>query len=146
MFRKFQAWLIVGWAVGLCGCGPEPVAERPAAPVPEAQATSAPSMAPKVAEVGVGASTQNLENQGAIGQAISTPATAFFRTKERIVFEIQIPKVMGLFQALEGRLPKSHDEFMQKIIKENQISLPKLPDGQVYLYHPDDGQLWVEPK
>jgi hypothetical protein len=34
--------------------------------------------------------------------------------------------------------------FMSKIIKANNIALPKLPEGQVYKYRPEEHQLWVE--
>jgi hypothetical protein len=67
-----------------------------------------------------------------------------FTTKEKIAFEILIPQAMGIFEASNGRKPESNEEFMEKIIKQQQIALPKLPEGQVYRYHPDDAQLWVE--
>ena len=121
------------------GCQP------PASP-PEADSAKTLPVAPRVAETGVGASTQRLEDQDSIGKAISTPAAAYFRTQEKIVFEIQLPKTMDLFRATEGRSPNSHDEFMRRIIGEGMVKLPKLPEGQMYRYHPDDGQLWVEPK
>jgi hypothetical protein len=77
---------------------------------------------------------------------IATPAATFWAAKERIAFQIQIPDAMRLYKASNGNAPKTHDEFMQKIIKENNIKLPDLPDGQRYAYKPDVEELWVEPE
>jgi hypothetical protein len=61
-----------------------------------------------------------------------------------MVFETQIPKFMQLFKATEGRNPKSHEEFMNKIIKANYVKLPELPAGQTYVYDPQLGELMVQ--
>jgi hypothetical protein len=68
-----------------------------------------------------------------------------FAVKEKVAFDIQIPQALGLFRATEGRLPKSHEEFMEKIIKANQIKLPELPAGMVYRFNTELGELWVDP-
>ncbi len=52
---------------------------------------------------------------------------------------------MQLFNATEGRNPKSHAEFMEKIIKEGQIKLPELWEGETYRYDPKTAELWVDP-
>jgi hypothetical protein len=52
---------------------------------------------------------------------------------------------MQLFKATEDRNPKSHEEFMEKIIKANQIHLPELWEGETYRYDPKTGELWVDP-
>ena len=41
-------------------------------------------------------------------------------------------------------MPKSHEEFMQRIIKDNDIVLPELPGGRRYVYDPKTGELMVE--
>ena len=74
---------------------------------------------------------------------ITTPISAYFRTKERIVFDIAIPHALQLYEALEGHAPKSHEEFMEKIIKFNMIELPELPHGHEYVYDPEAKQLMV---
>jgi hypothetical protein len=76
---------------------------------------------------------------------IAQPAATLFRVREKVVFEIQLPQAVALFQASEGRLPSSHEEYFEKIIDANRINLPKLPTGQTYRYRPDLGELWVEP-
>ena len=108
--------------------------------------TTAPTMTePRVAETGVGKQGQSLENESGVGKMISQPVTELFKFKQKTVFEIQIPQAMNLYKALNGEFPNSHEKFMSEIIKKNQIKLPELPEGQVYKYHPDDSQLWVEP-
>jgi len=45
---------------------------------------------------------------------------------------------MNLYKGAKGHYPKTHDEFMEKIIKANQIVLPKLRDPDArYLYLPE---------
>ena len=75
---------------------------------------------------------------------LTTPLSIYFRTEERITFNIKIPKAMELFKATENRSPKSHEEFMQRIIKDNDIVLPQLPGSRRYVYDPKTGELMVE--
>ena len=75
---------------------------------------------------------------------IATPAASLWAVRERMVFEVQIPEAMKLFKATEDRAPKSHEEFMEKIIKANNIHLPELPEGDRYRYDPKTEQLMVE--
>ena len=74
---------------------------------------------------------------------ITTPMSIYFTAGERVTFSIKIPKAMQLFQATENRFPKSHEEFMEKIIKDNDIVLPNLPPGCRYEYDPKLGELMV---
>ena len=46
----------------------------------------------------------------------------------------QIQHSLDLFHATNDRYPKDYDEFMQVIIKENNIALPQLPKYQQYVY------------
>lgn len=96
-----------------------------------------------VAEAGVGKQGQSLQNEQGIGAMIVQPARSLFAVKQRLVFEVQIPKAMQSFEAIEGRKPRTHDEYMNKIIKANLIKLPELPAGQSYVYDPDLGELMV---
>jgi hypothetical protein len=136
-------------AILLAGCGGE--ASRPAAPAASTQvappppppppptAPAAPEMVRKKAEKGVGE-----KGRGYGTGIVATPAAALFAAKERIAFDIQIPQAMQLFKAGEGRAPKSHDEFMEKIVKFNHINLPTLHEGHRYVYDPKAEQLMVE--
>ena len=47
---------------------------------------------------------------------------------------LQIEHAMNLYQAANDRYPKDYDEFMNEIIKANNIALPKLPPYQEYAY------------
>ncbi len=94
------------------------------------------------AEAGVGKRGQGLEGGG----IYTEPVRVLFRVEQRLVFEIQIPQAMNLYKAEHDRLPKSHEEFMSKIIEANLIKLPELPEGDKYVYVPEQGQLMVQQK
>ncbi len=135
---------IVCSAIGLPGClPPEPVAKNPPAQQPAAPAGPV-EMETVKAEAGVGQKGRSLdEYKGKPEAIIAQPAITYFTVKERIPFEIQIPHAMGIFQATEGRFPKDHDEFMERIVKENNIQLPVLPKGHEYKYDPESHDLMV---
>lgn len=100
------------------------------------------------AGVGVGLRGDSLRSEEGVGKMIAAPAVAYFNVREKAVFEIQIPHALNLYKALEGKLPKSHEEFIEKIVKANAIQLPELKPGMKYRYRPDQGdlgELWVEP-
>ena len=136
MKRIHQLLLIAAGCVLSAGC--EPMPDETAAPPVE-------SLDPMKAQVGVGVKGRSLDNEQGVGKMISAPVSVYFSVKEKMAFEVALPKAVSLFQASEGRLPKSHEEYMEKIIKFNQIKLPELPAGMVYRYKPDLGELWVEP-
>lgn len=141
---------------GIAGVGDLQGGEQP--PVPnypavQPSASTPPAFDPNlppaggervVAEAGVGKQGQSLNDERGIGAMIVQPARSLFAVKQRAVFEIQIPSAVNLFTATEGRKPNSHDEFMSKIIKANQIRLPELPAGQTYVYDPEIGELMVQ--
>jgi hypothetical protein len=117
-----------------------------AAPVSRPSSQSAvppadPSVERVKAEKGVGIKGRSLDEYEGV---IVTPAKTIFTVRERVVFEIQIPGAMNLFNASEGRNPESHEEFMEKIIQFNNIKLPQLPPGQKYVYDPAQNELMVE--
>ena len=64
---------------------------------------------------------------------VTGPLEAFEPMKQRIA-QFPIEQSMNLFHALEGRYPKDHDEFMQRIIKENKMQLPQPAKGFAYQY------------
>ncbi|HEY6564802.1 MAG TPA: hypothetical protein VIY86_09920 [Pirellulaceae bacterium] len=113
-------------------------AQTDASPPPP---TEEPEMISEVATVGSGK-----KGHGYGGGMYTEPARAFFRTKERIAFEIQIPDAMKTYKALDrdGKGPKTHEEFMEKIIQESSIVLPNLPEGHRYRYDPETEDLLVE--
>ena len=109
---------------------------QPAGAVPQQQEQE---MVRERAQVGVG------EKGRDIGEGIiSTPIKAYFSAKQQIVFNIQIPHAMNLYKATNDRAPRTHDEFMSKIIKANFVKLPQLPEGHEYVYDPEKEELMVE--
>ncbi len=112
-----------------------PATQNPA----PAAAAKPPATTEKKAEVGVGK-----KGRGYGKGVIATPAASLWAVRERVVFEVLIPEAMKLFKATEDRAPKSHEEFMEKIIKANNIHLPELPEGDRYRYYPKTEQLMVE--
>ena len=124
----------VGAAAGVAVDGND-LAGSPA-PAPPAPATQQVQ-----AGVGVGQQGRSLDEYEGV---YVTPVKALFATRERLVFEVQIPQALQLFNATEGRNPKSHEEFMEKIVKANQIQLPELPPNNRYIYDPKTNELMVE--
>ncbi len=122
---------------------PKPAAKPAAEPPAEAEepAPEPPPVVREEAKAGVSGKGQGY-GQG----PIATPVAAYFGTRERIIFQIQIPSAMKLFKGMEGRNPKSHEEFMAKIIKASSIVLPELPNPETekYVYDPETGKLMVE--
>ena len=77
---------------------------------------------------------------------ISNPITgaleAFEPTKQRLAI-LEIKQAVDIFQATEGRYPKDFDEFMQRVVKENNIRLPVLGPGFYYQYDVENHELVV---
>lgn len=133
---------VATFGLGLCtcfGCDYEPakVAEK-TPPATDVQAQKATA--------GVGKKGQSLKGEAGIGKIIAGPAMAFISFEQKAVLDIQIPHALQLFQATEGRFPKSHDEFLEKIVTANRLVLPELPEGAVYHFNSEKGELWVYPK
>ncbi|MFV1964288.1 MAG: hypothetical protein ACC628_02605 [Pirellulaceae bacterium] len=110
------------------------------APAVPGAGTAAPSGDAVRAGVGVAKRGRSLDNMSGV---IVTPAKTLFAFQERAVFEIQLPQALKLFEATNGRKPKSHEEYMASIIKANNIRLPELPQGQRYHFDVQRGELMV---
>lgn len=129
------------------GCKPEEERERDRlARANEVGGSTQTLDEPKKAGVGVGKQGQGFGELNSANPAnlVAAPAKVYFQLKERIVFEIQIPKAIQAYQAINGFLPKTHDDYMKEL-EANLIKLPELPEGQVYRYRPEEGELYVEP-
>jgi hypothetical protein len=145
--------LLVG-SIVLVGCGvqttvsPPQTAQTPATPaVPPPVVVAPPSVvAPPpateriVADTGVGAKGRDYG-----GGIITEPVRQYFRAPQMVVFDIQIPHAMNLYKASnDNKGPASHEEFMTHIIQANQLKLPKLIEGEKYVYDASTEQLMVE--
>ena len=107
---------------------------------PDADSGTQASGKREVAKTGVSEKASSIEGGG----LVTTPIRVLFRAEDRIIFEIRIPDAMSKFKALNGRAPKSHEEFKKEILDAYNIALPKLPDGDTYIYDPETGQLMVQ--
>jgi hypothetical protein len=116
--------------------GDMPPAAEAAPPAPAA--ADDPNL--KKAVVGAGAKGRDYGGPG----FVTTPVEVYFRTGDRIAFEVHIPKNMELYKAQhDNKGPKTHEEFMQVIIKEGRVDLPELPADEAYLYDPQTEQLMI---
>jgi hypothetical protein len=104
---------------------------------PDATANETEQTASEQARVGVGS-----RGQGYGGGFVSEPARVYFRIKERLVFQVQIPQALSAHKATRGRGPQSQEEF-DEMIEESGIKLPDLPEGAEYVYDPEEEELMV---
>lgn len=77
-----------------------------------------------------------------ITDPVTGPLQAYGPAMEQIA-KLGIDQAVILFQAEEGRFPNSHEEFMTRIIKANNIRLPVLPGGAKYKYDVENHKLEV---
>ena len=72
-----------------------------------------------------------------------TSGTSAYGPMLEKISKSHIEHAVNLFQATEDRYPKDLDEFMEKIIKPNNIQLPVLPGGKLYQYDVENHKLVV---
>lgn len=76
---------------------------------------------------------------------LSSVARARQQVPERMQL-MMVTHALNLFYGLEGRYPKSQDEFMEKVVKANQIQLPELQEPYEYFYDVEKHELFKRPK
>ena len=59
------------------------------------------------------------------------------------IMKSHIQHAVRLFEAVNARYPKDHEEFMEKVIKANNIKLEELGGGWKYQYDVDAHELRV---
>ena len=64
---------------------------------------------------------------------VTAPLSAYGPMVEKVSI-LAVEQAINLFQATEGRYPKDHAEFMEKIIRANNMRLPVLPNKGEYRY------------
>ena len=74
------------------------------------------------------------------GDPVTGPLAAYAPMMERVSI-IGVEHALNLFNATEGRYPSTHEEFMERIIKENNIQLPVLPYKGHYEYDVEHHEL-----
>ncbi len=73
---------------------------------------------------------------------ITLPGNAYVTMIGKISMD-QIDYAIKLYQAQTGEYPKTYDEFMEKIIKENNIALPEQPSYRKYGYDAAEHRLTI---
>lgn len=73
----------------------------------------------------------------AAGQVASAIGGSRFYAEYEMI-RINIVHALDLYWGETGEYPLSHEEFMEKIVKFNQITLPELDPGVEYIYDPAD--------
>jgi hypothetical protein len=114
---------------------PQPAtpAEQPAAP--QERTIERPVVEePQVVTAQTPRRGKTLHNQGSY---LSAVGSARFTTEHKLIFG-QVKQALDLYQAEHGEYPRSHDEFMAKIIEPNGIVLPELDEGYEYWYDPSE--------
>jgi hypothetical protein len=113
----------VGFLLSGCIETSQPVAKKPADP-------------PKPAEIGEFDPEAGKEVVK-LAPKVSNPISGSLEILKTVQVQLptlQIEQALNIFNANEGRFPKSHDEFMTQVIAPNNIRLPVLPDGLQYQY------------
>lgn len=149
-WKRLACLSFIGFATShSIGCKPAEEVEKDRLAAEQQAAAAAQGEAPlqaQKAETGVTGKGKSLEGVSDYNPAkfVAGPASVLLKVKEKMFFDIQLPQAMQHFQAIHGRTPKSHEEFMQDVVT-NQIKMPQLPEGLRYRYRPDLAELWVEP-
>jgi alpha-beta hydrolase superfamily lysophospholipase len=118
------------------GCGMKPLEEQtkksPNSPIgKETQAITEfdPNAGAKV-------STPKIQTTDPISAPVSTLSYALDRTAK-----LKIEAAVKLFHGEHDRYPKDFDEFMEVIIKPNNVTLPVLPGGKKWQYDVENHEL-----
>lgn len=146
-FHSLHRVLLVGVLVVTWGCNGSQQQEKKDDSQPSAPGSSAlpglPGGAMQRVEATVG--TVGTRGRSYGGGIVSEPVSQLFKQKDRIQL-MQLEQALKLYKAEHGALPRSHEEFMQKIVNNRQygIRLPELPPGHRYVWDPKQGKLLVE--
>ncbi|MEQ9410623.1 MAG: hypothetical protein RIK87_23000 [Fuerstiella sp.] len=85
---------------------------------------------------------ETVDSKVKVSNPITAPLEAYEPLKQQVA-EMGVTHAVQMFHALEGRYPKDHDEFMTKVIRQNNIRLPALGAGKRYEYDVANHQLMV---
>jgi hypothetical protein len=85
----------------------------------------------EIADQQVEVSANPLAAAGAYGYAVGT------------ISKQAVQRALQLFNAEHERYPKDHEEFMERIIKANNLQLPVLPGGDQYQYDVENHELVI---
>lgn len=128
-----------------------PVVAQPEAPTPP------PAPAPEVKSREIlGQRTQDVRDAAKEAEAGGVETAPRITAKDPILLvgnayvsiigrsaQLNIEHAIDLYKAENGDYPKTFEEFMDKIIKANNIALPKLPEYQDYAYKAEEHKLVI---
>lgn len=75
---------------------------------------------------------------------ITVPVGELFAVRERM-FLMQLKQAEDLYKASnDNQMPKTQEDYMEKIVGANMLKLPDLPAGQEYVYDSEAEQLKIK--
>lgn len=95
-----------------------------------------------IGEFDPGAGKEIVDDKVTYSNPVTGPLEAYQPLKDQIT-KMAVTRQLQAFQATEGRYPKDHAEFMDKVIKSSGIRLPALPKGRRYEYDVENHELVV---
>ncbi len=122
---------IAGIVVG-CACWPG-CAPAPEHPGKSESSLLKPAQTTDIGEFDPADAERVVDPTRPVTDPISGPL-AVLKNAQLKLPQLAIQQALGLFNASEGRYPRDNQEFMQRIIAENRISLPQLPAGHAWKY------------
>jgi len=118
--------------------GTATVAEEPIVEKPAMQVETKPTEPREVTGHDGKKGKLSREQGGYLGSVLGAGMYA----QHQVIF-LQVKNAINLDYGLNGDFPKSHEEFMERVIKFNKIQLPELSEGDEYLYDPEDHTLKI---
>ena len=138
-FAHLACALHIAVCISGCSNGTPPLAERPnpKASGPKLKTTD------DITEYKVEEGQEVVDSKVEITNPITGALEAYEPIKQKIAQDIQIQHAVRIFEATEGRYPKDFEEFMDKVIKANNIRLPQLGPDKQYQYDVQNHKLMV---
>ena len=148
--RRRPWWPVLACFALASGCSePIQLGDKPPAPAAPAEPKDTFIVGKRTQEIGK-LDRAALTKQGAVVASqkitakdpITLQGNAYVTMIGKIAID-QMDYAVRLFQAENGRFPKDYNEFMDEVIKKNNIALPKLPFYQEYQYDEANHRLVV---
>lgn len=142
MGHQALRFLAVGLLVAAVGCDASvELDDVPSAPATVAEDPPAAEAAPPRERV---EGNKPVKQGNPSGGYLSAVAGGYRSAREKIEM-LPIDQAIQHFWATEGRYPKSHEEFMEKVVKPLQMQLPEVEEGYELQYDPEDHAMWKVP-
>jgi hypothetical protein len=132
-------------APGIVGVNLDDAAEPAPAPAPPPEVKPRPLIGAKTQDIGDAQKEKQSGGVPAPKQISKDPFRVYGSAYVSIISQasiLNIKHAVDLYQAETGEYPKTHEEFMEKIIN-NKIALPGLPPYQKYVYDVSTHELGI---